>query len=97
MYRGHHVYTIANYKDLDDLLGEQWHMRVANVFGDFSYAILTTIRFYLTRPRPLLDFKVSEGSAGELEFVPVYTEQQMALVFQFVRGDGNKRKLTDFL
>lgn len=81
--RGHNLYTIQQYKNLDALLGTQWHMRVVNICGDFSYVILPSVCFYLTRPRPLLDFNVSVRSTGELVPSPFYTEQQMALVFQF--------------
>ena len=95
--RGHQTYAVERYSDLDDLLGERWHIRVTNVNGDFTFAILKTIRFYLIQPRPLLDVDFQKSSTGELEFVPYYTEQEKALVFQFVRGDGNKSKLADFL
>ncbi len=94
--RGNKVYTVEEYNDLDELLGERWHIRVANIYGDFSYVILSTIRFYLTQPAPLLDFDVRQHDT-ELQFEPFYLPQQMALVFQFVRGDGNKHKLTQLL
>ena len=97
MWRGQHKYTISKYSDLDELLGDHWYIRVVNINGDFSYAILATIRFYLTQPRPLLDFTFKQSSTGELELVPAYTEQQQAIVFTFVRGDGNKNKLKEFL
>lgn len=32
---GEAIYTISHYKDLDEYLGSQWHMRVLNVIGDF--------------------------------------------------------------
>ena len=80
---------MAKYSDLDELLGKRWHIRVVNVNGDFSYAILETIRFYLTQPRPLLDIDFKQNGTDELEFVPVYSEQQKSIVFMFVRGDGN--------
>ena len=47
MWRGQHQYTISKYSDLDELLREHWYIRVVNINGDFSYAILATIRFYL--------------------------------------------------
>ena len=96
-FRGNKNYTVVKYSDLDELLGERWHIRVVNVNGDFSYAILETIRFYLTQPRPLLDMDFKQNSTGELELVPFFTEQQKTIVFTFVRGDGNKNKLKEFL
>lgn len=95
--RGHHIYTISQYDNLNDLLGDQWHIRIANSNGDFSVAMLETIRFYLMEPKPLLDFNATKTSTGELSLIPVYTQQQLSLVFQFVRQDGNKRKLLELL
>ena len=95
--RGHDIFTLQQYSDLDELLGERWFLRIANTNGDFSYVILCTIRFYITQPRPILDFNCEHQADGQLTFVPFYVEQQQALVFTFVRGDGNKRKLSNFL
>ena len=95
--RGHQVYTIRQYSDLDDLLGNQWHFRLANINGDFSYAMLETIRFYTMKPKPLFDFNATKTSRGDLSLVPFYTEKQTSLVFQFVRKDGNKRQLLELL
>ena len=39
------VYTIAQYSDLNDILGDNWHFQVVNEVGDFSYAILESIAF----------------------------------------------------
>ena len=33
--RGHEVYGINEYSDLNEVLGEQWHMRISNTSGDF--------------------------------------------------------------
>jgi len=55
----HQSYGIKEYKDLNELLGEQWYLRVANVNGDFSYAILQTIQIHVFYPKPLLDFTPS--------------------------------------
>ena len=51
--RSRDTYTIRNYSDLDDLLGEGWHLRVNNINGDFSHVIIETIRFYMLCPRSL--------------------------------------------
>ena len=95
---GHHVYTISQYSDLNDLLGNQWHFRVANCNGDFSLVMLETIRFYIVEPKPLLDFSATKTSTDhELSLVAFYTQQQSSLVFKFVRKDGNKRQLLELL
>ena len=52
-HRGYEGYGIKDYKDLNELLGDQWHIRVVNVNGDFSYAMLQTIQFHAFYPKPL--------------------------------------------
>ena len=91
------TYTLRNYNDLDDLLGESWHLRISNTNGDFSYVIIETIRFYMLHPRSLMDFEAQGETIDDLKFTPFYTEQPTALVFQFVKKDGNKRELVSFI
>ena len=79
-----------------DFLGKNWHIRVVNPIGDFSYVILSTIRFHLTKGRPILDYEVQQKD-GVLDFVPVYIEQSYSLIFTCVRGDGNKKDLVNFI
>ena len=88
---------LGAYSDLDELLGENWHYRVCNERGDFSYVILETVRYHIYTPRPLLEYSVSTESDGKLKYTPVYIEQGPELVFSFVRGDGNHVKLAKFL
>ena len=95
--RGHQTYTVSQYSNLDHLLGEQWHLRVSNINGDFSMAILKTVRFYIMEPKPLLDFNAIKTSTGDLSLDPFYIHQQLSLVFQFVRQDGSKVQLLEFL
>lgn len=90
------VYTIARYNVLNKYLGENWHLRVNNVYGDFSYAVLDIVRYHLHRVKPLLDFDVSQQH-DQLAFIPVYIEQGYHLVFSFVRRDGNACKLKQML
>ena len=102
---GHQAYGIKNYKDLDELFGEQWHVRIVNVNGDFSCALLNTIQFYAMQPKPILDFNVNTYTTHaaslpantELTFVPYFTPQQPTVVFQFVKVDGGKCQLIDLL
>ena len=101
---GHQTYGIKDYNDLDELLGEQWHLQVVNVNGDFSCALLKTVQFYALQPKPILDFSINPTlpesllqANADLVFVPYFTLQQPAIVFQFVKKDGGKRKLIDLL
>ena len=81
------AYTINNY-DLDELLGKQWHMRVLNVDGDFSFAILGIISFQ--------EYKVVKNDDGTYNFEKVFLEQNF-LVFNIVRRDGTKVKLSNYI
>ena len=94
--RGQGSYTINTHKDLNDLLGPRWYIRIVNPVGDFSYVILKTIRFSLTRGRPILEYEVLRKD-DKLDFTPVYIEQSHYLIFTFVRGDGNKKDLLNFI
>ena len=47
--------------------------------------------------QPILDYEVLRKEDGTLTFDPVYIEQPHAMVFSFVRGDGNKSKVADFI
>ena len=46
---------------------------------------------------PILEYEVEKKEDGTLEFTPAYIEQSHIIVFKFIRGDGNKHKLADFL
>ena len=47
--------------------------------------------------RPILDYEVSQNEDGTLDLVPTYIEQLHSLIFTFVRGDGNKKDLLNFI
>ena len=83
--KGNKQYSISSYCDLDDLQGKNWHVCGLNPAGDFCYPILDTIRFYLRRPRPLVEYTPSQGEEGNRK---VEQKQGFILVFLFVRGDG---------
>ena len=40
-------YKLKCYKDLDPLLGQNWHYRGANENGDYAYVILNSIEYYI--------------------------------------------------
>ena len=62
-YGGNDMYTIAHYSDLDEALGSKWFIRGLNERGDFCYAILDTVRFYLRKRLPLNDYIPGEDGA----------------------------------
>ena len=95
---GNSRYGLQSYSDINELLGDKWHLRIININGDFSYVILETVSFYLIRPKPIIEFDVeNSGDSTNLRFTPVYIEQGYSLVFKFVRGNGNSKKLSKFL
>lgn len=87
LYRGTQRYKIVKYKDLNPLLGPNWHYRGLNCNGDFCFVILNTIEYYLFKRDPLKEYIPSEGSEK-----PTLKSRDLGymLVFSFVRGDGTK-------
>lgn len=95
---GNSRYGLQSYSDMNELLGDKWHLRIININGDFSYVILETVCFYLIRPKPIIEFDVENSDdSTNLRFTPVYIEQGYSLVFKFVWGNGNSKKLSKFL
>ena len=72
------------------------HFRVVNEVGDFSYVILKTFTFHLCKSWLLLQYEVKDDD-GTLHLQPAYIELSNSVVIYFVRGDGNKKKLLEFL
>jgi len=86
-YRGTERYRINHYRDLNPLLGVNWHFRGLNCNGDFCYAILASVQFYVYKRHPLLEY-VPSTSGGEPTLQS--TDLGYMLVFTFVRGDGTR-------
>ena len=85
---GSRRYTISSYKDLNCLLGVDWHVCGINENGDFCYVLLNTLVFYLYHHQPLVEYvPTSVGTARELK-----SDCGYALVFSFVRGDGTPER-----
>lgn len=61
--RGHAVYGIRHYSDLNGILGERWHICGLNKEGDFCYAKLETVLFHLHHRRPIVDFQLDRGQS----------------------------------
>ena len=63
-------FGISSYADLDDLLGEKWHIRITNRNGDFSYVVLSTVSFYLAAPSKMLEYEcIQDGDKMHLNLV----------------------------
>ena len=90
-------YSITSYQDLDPVLGEKWYYRISNTVGDFSYVILETLTFHQCKSRPILEYDAQQDTDSSFKFVPLFIEQSPSIVFSFVRGDGNQKKLKEFL
>ena len=69
-------FKINSYSELG-VLGEDWHYRVVNTRGDFSFIVLETVRFHVYRPKPILEYvpKLKDSK------LPAYTHQQTQLFF----------------
>ena len=68
-----------------------------NEAGDCSYVIRETVSFYMTKGRPIFEYNVKKKEDGTLILEPIYIESPYFLIFKFVRGDGNKEKLLEFI
>ena len=83
--RGVEIYNVTKYADLDELLGPKWFIRGFNENGDFCYAILDTVHYYLRARRSLVEFKPTSDNSRHRKCV---YSQGYSLVFCFIRGDG---------
>ncbi len=72
-------FRIHEYKDLNPLLGKDWHWRGFNRNGDYCYVVLDTVEYYLYRRQPLKEYVPAEAG-------PLLQLLQLGymLVFQFV-------------
>ena len=73
------MYSVKQYSDLNPLLGCNWHVRGINDRMNFCYVNLRSVRYYLYKRQPLIDFTAS----GKQEIVSGHS-----LIFKFVRMDG---------
>lgn len=83
--RGLEIFKVTKYSDLEELLGPKWFIRGFNENGDFCYAILDTIHYYLRARRALVEFKPASDNAKPKRCVH---SQGYSLVFCFIRADG---------
>ena len=82
-------YKLRSYKDLDPLLGQNWHYRGANVNGDYAFVILSSIEYYIAKRRRLIEYHPSQPAAQSTP--ALYSEDGgYTLKFCFTRGYGNR-------
>ena len=89
-FRGHDIYMIRNYHELAPLLGKQWYLRVLNEQQDFCAVKEDTVLFHLYRRSPLKEFDPIDRTSDSME-------GGYMLVFKFVRVDGVRRQLQEYL
>ena len=53
---GNQHYRINHYRDLNHLLGRNWHFRAINANGDYGYIVTNTVSFYIRRNKPLTEY-----------------------------------------
>ena len=83
-------YKLRCYKDLDPLLGQNWHYRGANETGDYAFVILNTVEYYIHKRRNIIEYHPSQ-SVDTQSNPTLHTEDSgYALKFCFIRGYGNR-------
>lgn len=78
-------YKIKNYEDLNELLGRDWHFRGININGDYGYAVLKTVDFYLLKSRKFVEYVPSKHHNV---FDCIKTDTGHSLVFSLVCDYG---------
>lgn len=79
------IYEILSNETLDFYIGTKWNERIRNENGDFAYVVPGTLRFWLTKRNPMVEFKLIGNKCMRSEI-----EDGHQVVFMFVRGDGNR-------
>ena len=81
---GNQRYKLQSYRDVDSLLGQNWHYRGINRSGDYAFVVLHTIEYYIHRRRSITEYYPSDSSPTLHTIDTGYS-----LKFSFVRGYGN--------
>ena len=83
---GNQHYKINHYRDLNHLLGRNWHFRAINANGDYGYVVMETVSFYIRRNRPLTEYTLVDDSFVAKSILPT----GYSLTFSFVYNYGSK-------
>lgn len=81
--RERNVHCLNDNNQLCDILGNKWYERILNINGDFCDVVAGTVRFWLHEKNPVNEFVY----IGEKLFES-HIQNDLQLVFTFVRGDG---------
>jgi len=81
---GVQYFGIEEYRDLNHLLGTNWHVRGLNGQGDYGYAIKKTIQFCIKKYRPLTEYVPSPSGTTKCKLDNGYY-----LRFSFTQGYVN--------
>lgn len=84
-FRGRDVHCVENNFDLCGLLGNRWYERIQNFNGDFCYVIPGTVRFWLLEKKAIKEFFYIGDN-----LIESHIENDLQIIFTFVRGDGVK-------
>ena len=87
MERNREVYRLRSNRDLDSCLGVKWDERIMNENGDFAFVITGTVRYWIKRKAPIVEYRLIGG-----KFVRNEIEDGFQLILTFVRGDGNQEE-----
>lgn len=85
-FRGIERFKIKQYRDLNSLLGKNWHYRGLNANGDYGYALLDTVEFYIFKSKPLTEYHPSGESDSTPQSQTIDTGH--TLIFSFVCKHG---------
>ena len=77
-------YGIDRYRNLNHLLGINWHVRGLNSQDDYDYAIKNTVQFYMRKFKPLVEYVSSSSGTTKCKLDMGYY-----LCFSFTQGYGN--------
>ena len=80
------IYQVQNHEVLDRYVGLKWYERIINENGDFAYVTSRTVRYWLMNRSPIVEYKFIGN-----KYVRSELEDGYQVVFNFVRGDGNRR------
>ena len=87
MQRNREVYRLRSNRDLDCCLGVKWDERIMNENRDFAFVIIGTVRCWIKRKAPIVEYRLIGG-----KFVRNEIEDRFQLISTFDRGDGNQEE-----
>lgn len=83
---GNQYYKISHYRDLNHLLGINWHFRAINANGDYGYVVMETVSFYIRRSKPLIEYILNNDNV----LVAKSVHTGYSLTFSFVYNYGSR-------